>query len=72
MFYYDRISLSWGTDPAKSNSSYECIVCYYWLFKHGFEFQDSVCNLSYDFAMLCLNISDIVIITVKVLYYSWH
>ena len=32
---------------------------------HGFEFQYSVCNGCHDLSMLCLNISDIAITTVK-------
>ena len=34
-------------------------------FNCGLKFQDSVCNISHDLTMLCLNISDIAIITVK-------
>ena len=32
-------------------------------FNHGFKFQDSVCNGCHDLTMLCLNLSDIAIIT---------
>ena len=32
---------------------------------HGFEFQYSICNGCHDLSMLCLNISDIPITTVK-------
>ena len=31
----------------------------------GFKFQDSVCNSCHDLTMLCVNFSDIDIITVK-------
>ena len=48
MLYYDRIDLSEGIDPAKSNSSNECMVCHCWLFNHGFKFQDYVCNGCHD------------------------
>ena len=34
-------------------------------FNHGFKFQDSVCSGCNDFSMMCLNISNIAIITVK-------
>ena len=30
MLHYDRIDLSKGIDVTKSNSSKECITCYYW------------------------------------------
>ena len=41
------------------------MICYYFFFNHGFEFQYSLCNGCHDFSMLCLNISNIAIITVK-------
>ena len=69
MLYYDRIDLSGGIDPAKSNNSKECIVSYYWFFNHEFKFQNSVCNGCHDLMMLFLNIGDIVIIIVKGLDY---
>ena len=48
----------------KYNNSKECIICHYWVFNHGFELQDSTCNGCHDLTMLCLDISDIAIITV--------
>ena len=65
MLYYNRIDLSKAIDVAKGNDSKECKICHYWYFNHGFKFQDSVCKGCYDLTMLCLNISDITIITVK-------
>ena len=41
------------------------IVCQYWFFNHGFKFQNLVSNSCHDLTMLCLNLSDIAIITVK-------
>ena len=32
---------------------------------HGFKFQNSICNGCHDLTMLCFNISDIAIITIK-------
>ena len=69
MLYHDRIDLSEGIDPGKSNNSKECIACLYWFFNHGFEFQDFVCNVCHDLTMLRLNISDNVIIIVKMVDY---
>ena len=63
--YCDRISISEGIDLAKNNNSKECMIWHYIFFNHGFEFQYSVCNGCHDLSMLCLNIRDIVIITVK-------
>ena len=65
MLYYDKIDTSDGIDPTKSNKSRECMICHYWFFNHRFKFQDHVCNDCHDLTMLCLNISDIAIITVK-------
>ena len=44
MLYYDRLDIREGTDLAKSSNSKECMICHYWFFNCGFEFQDSVCN----------------------------
>ena len=41
------------------------MICHYWLFNHGFKFQDSVCNDYHDLTMLSLNIKDITIMTIK-------
>ena len=65
MLYYDRIDISNGIDLTKSNNSKEYMICYYWFFNHGFEFQDSVCNGCHDLTILSVNIRDIAIITVK-------
>ena len=39
--------------------------CHSFLLNHGFEFQYSLCNVCHNLSMLCLNISDISITTVK-------
>ena len=59
MLYYGRIDLTEGIDVAKSNNGKECIICPYWYFNHGYF---NHCN---DLKVLCLNKSDIAIITVK-------
>ena len=60
-----EIYKSEGIDPAKRNNIKECEACHYCFFNHGFVFQDYACNGCYDLTMLCLNISDIAIITAK-------
>ena len=65
MLYYDRIDISEGIDFTKSNRSKEFMICQYCFFNHGFKFEDSVCNACHDLTILSVNISDIVIITVK-------
>ena len=65
MLYNDRIDVSEGIDLTRSNNSKECMICHYWFFNNGFKIEDSVCNECHDLTMLCLNINDITIITVK-------
>ena len=65
MLYYDRIDISGGIDLAKISRSKECMTCHYWFFKHGFKYQDSVCNSCHDLMMQCADIIKIAIITVK-------
>ena len=72
MLYYDRIDISKGIYPAKSNSSKECIMCHYWFLNKGFKSQYFACNdchdvttLFHDLTTLCLNISNITVITSK-------
>ena len=65
MLYYDRINMSEGIDPTKSNKGRECIIFHHFFFSHRFKFQDYVCNGCYDLAMLSVNRSDVAIITVK-------
>ena len=65
MLYYYRIDINEGNNLAKSNNSKESIICHYWLFNYGFEFQNYVYNGCHDLTMSSVNISDITIITVK-------
>ena len=65
MLYYYRIYISERTDPTNSSKSRKCMTCHYSFFNHGFKLQNYVCNGSHDLTMLSVNISDIVIITVK-------
>ena len=65
MLNYESIDVSEEIDPTKSNKNKECLICHYWLFNHGFKFQDSVCNGWHDLTMLNFNLSNITIITVK-------
>ena len=69
MLYYNKIDLSKGINVAKSNNSKESIVWHYWYFNHRFKFPNSICNGCHDLFMLCLNISNITIITSKVIDY---
>ena len=57
MLYYDRIDIGKGLDLAKSNNSKELMICYYFVFNHGFEFQFFVCNGCHDVSILWLDFS---------------
>lgn len=70
MLHYNRTDLSVGIDIVKSNNCKEYLLCHYWIFNYEFEFQSSACNRYHDLKMLCLNLSDIAIITVKRVDYS--
>ena len=52
---------------AKSNNRKECMICHYWFFYHAVEFQDYVLNGFHNFSMFCLNISNIITVTVQML-----
>ena len=41
------------------------MICHYWCFNPGFEFQGSVCNGCHDMTVLRVKITDIAIITIK-------
>ena len=64
MLYYDRIDISEAIDLAKNNNSKKYMIYHYCLF-FSFLFQDSACKRCHYLTILCLNISDITIITVK-------
>ena len=56
MFHYDRNDTSKGTDLVKSNKSRKYVICHYFLFNHGFKFQDDVCDGCHDLTMSSANI----------------
>ena len=43
------------------------MICFYWFFNHGLEFQNFISNSCHDMAMLSANTSNIAIITFKML-----
>ena len=56
--YYLQVCLencaykSKGTDYAKSKNSKEYMICHYFFFNYGFEFQDYVCNECHDVVLV--------------------
>ena len=65
MLYYERINISEGNDPTKSNRNKECMICHNQFFNHRFKFQDFIFNGCHDLTQLSLHTRDIAIITVK-------
>ena len=64
VLYCNRIDWSKWIDSGKSKNR-EYMVCRRWCFKHGFNYQDFVCNDWHDLLMFCVNKSNIATITVK-------
>ena len=69
MLYYQRTDLSKSTDLAKSNNIKECVASNYWYFNNEFRFPNAVENGCHNVTMLCLNLSDIAMITIKCIDY---
>ena len=59
------IDLSKRINPGKVITVKNVFDYHYCQFNHGFKFRDSVCNACHDLKILCLNISNIAIITVE-------
>ena len=43
MLPYERINISEGIDPDKSDKSEECLICHYWYFKGiGYKYEPHI------------------------------
>ena len=40
------------------------MICHYWIFNDGFEFQESIRNSCHDLTLLSVNVSDVALVTV--------
>ena len=65
MLQYSRIDSGKRIDPAESNNSKERIVCEYWLFSHGFKFQNSVCNVAMIWQCCVLVLAILLLLVLK-------
>ena len=65
MLHFDKIDLSKGIDPPESNNSKKHIICHYWDLIMGANFKILFVMVVHDLTMLCFNISDTAIITIK-------
>ena len=63
MLHYDKLVLSEGI--YKNYNSRKCMVRRYCFFNHGIKLQDCVCNGCHGLLMVCVNIDDIIIMTVQ-------
>ena len=65
-----KIDVSEGNGVNKTNKPKEKNICHYWYFlDNGFQFQPNVWNGRDDLLMMSMNLSDIVILNKKSLYY---
>ena len=65
MIFYERIDKSNSIDFNKNKETKECMICHYWYFSDGFEYQPYVCNGCDDFNMCVQNLTDFFIVTVN-------
>ena len=63
--YYNRTDLRSEIDLTKTNKSKEYLIWHYLFFNHEFDFQNFACNVCHDLTILCLNLCNLSIITVK-------
>ena len=68
MPYFDRIDVFEEIDVNKTSSSKKRDICHYWYFlNYSFKFQPNACNRCHDLLMMSMNLSDIAILSIKVL-----
>ena len=66
MLYFDRLDVSEETDVKKTSASKESDICHYWCFLyHSFKFQPNACNRCHNLLMMYINLSGIVILSIK-------
>ena len=67
MLQYEKIDVSGGIDTNKTSLSKQCMLCYYWYFKHGgFRFEPHVCNKCHDVLMTAYELNNNAILDVGV------
>ena len=73
MLQYERIDISGGVDPTKSDKSKECIVCHYWYFKDiGYKYEPHVCNKCHDLLMVVYDLNHFMILNIKDVNYRCY
>ena len=65
MLEYDRIDVSEGTDPNKTNGMRQYIICHYSYFRGvSYRFQSKVCNDRQDLIKKAISFNDAGIVSV--------
>ena len=73
MLEYERIDVSEGIDPSRSNKSKECDICYYWYFlDKNFKYEPYLCNGCHDVIQKAMNFNDVAIVSIKGNDYAIH
>ena len=73
MLQCERIDVSEGIDPNKSDESKECMICHYWNFKDiGYIYEPYVCNRCQDLSMVVYDLNDFMILNIKGVYYRCY
>ena len=73
MIQYERIDVSEGIDPNKSDKSKECMICDYWYFKDiGYKYEPYVCNGCHDLSMVVYDLNDFMILGMKGIDYRYY
>ena len=73
MLQYERIDISGGVDPNKSDKSKESIVCHYWYFKDiGYKYEPHVCNKCHDLLMVVYDLKHFMILNIKDVNYRCY
>ena len=66
MLQCERIDVSEGIDPNKSDESKECMICHYWNFKDiGYKYEPYVCNRCQDLSMVVYDLNDFMVLNIK-------
>ena len=63
MISYERIDCSEGIDLNKGKNLVKCMICNYWYFSDGFNYQPYVCNVFHDFNMTVQSLNGFFIVT---------
>ena len=73
MLQYERIDVSEGIDPNKSDKSKECMIFHYWYFKDiGYKYEPYFCNQCHDLSMMFYDLNDFMILNIRGIDYRLY